>query len=86
MTGCVLLVRSDGRVPDSPHIVSLEPSGAVSSQIGNRVSLSCLADANPLPVYQWVQRLNDQVIIRGNSRVLLLDNIIFEVRSRGPCL
>ena len=60
--------------------MSLEPSGKVSSQIGNRVSLSCLADANPQPAYQWVQRLNDQVIIRGNARVLQLDNIIFEVR------
>ena len=77
----ILTVRLTEITSDSPHIVSLEPSGKVSSQIGNRVSLSCLADANPQPAYQWVQRLNDQVIIRGNSRVLQLDNIIFEVRT-----
>ena len=64
---------------DSPHIVSLDPSGSVSGQVGSRISLTCEADANPLPAYQWVQRLHDQYVIRGNSRILQLDNIIFEV-------
>ena len=66
---------------DSPHIVSLSPSGSVSGQVGSRVSLSCEAEANPPPAYQWVQKLSDQYVIRGNSRVLILDNIIFEVRA-----
>ena len=49
------------------------------------MSLSCLADANPQPHYQWVQRLNDQVIIRGNARVLSLENIIFEDDGEYIC-
>ena len=43
--------------------------------------LSCEAEANPPPAYQWVQKLGDQYVIRGNSRMLVLDNIIFEVRT-----
>ena len=81
--GLLSLINTD--IADSPHIVSLEPSGKISSQIGNRVSLSCLADANPQPHYQWVQRLNDQVIIRGNARVLSLENIIFEDDGEYIC-
>ena len=56
----------------------MEPSGAISSLVGGRVTLTCLADANPEPAYQWVQRLNDQVVIKGNERVLSLENLIFE--------
>ena len=78
LTPCYIVLMSD-----SPHIVSLSPSGSVSGQVGSRVSLSCEAEANPPPAYQWVQKLSDQYVIRGNSRLLILDNIIFEVRTNG---
>ena len=70
---------------DSPHIVSLEPSGSVSGQVGASLSLACRAEANPGPAYQWVQKLHDQIVIRGNSRVLVLDNIIFEDDGEYIC-
>ena len=41
---CTVLHCSD---TDSPHIVSLEPSGTVTSLVGSRLSLACLAEANP---------------------------------------
>lgn len=69
----------------SPHITSMEPSGAISSLVGGRVTLTCLADANPEPAYQWVQRLNDQVVIKGNERVLSLENLIFEDDGEYIC-
>ena len=49
------------------------------------MSLTCLADANPKPGYQWVQRLNDQVVIKGNERVLSLENLIFEDDGEYIC-
>ena len=70
--------------PDSPHITSVEPSGAISRLVGGRVSMTCLADANQ-PGYQWVQRLNDQVVIKGNERVLSLENLIFEDDGEYIC-
>jgi len=69
----------------SPHITAMEPSGAVSSLVGGKVILHCLADANPEPAYQWVQRLNDQVVIKGNARVLSLENLIFEDDGEYIC-
>ena len=70
---------------DSPSIISLSPSGLVTSKVGSRVSLACQADANPQPAYQWVQKLNDQIVIRGNSQVLTIDNIIFEDDGEYIC-
>lgn len=73
-------------VSDSPTIVSLSPSGLVTSKVGSRVSLTCQADANPGPAYQWVQKLNDQIVIRGNSQVVLsIDNNIFEDDGEYIC-
>ena len=77
----IFFILSVGALSDSPHIVSLSPSGSVSGQVGSRVRLSCEAEASPPPAYQWVQKLGDQYVIRGNSRMLVLDNIIFEVRT-----
>ena len=70
---------------DSPHITSVVPSGSISSLIGGRVILTCSADSNPTPVYQWVQRLNDQVVIKGNEKVLTLENLIFEDDGEYIC-
>ena len=49
------------------------------------MTLTCLADANPRPGYQWVQRLNEQVVIKGNERVLSLENLIFEDDGEYIC-
>ena len=37
------------------------------------------------PVYQWVQRMEGQEVVRGNERLLGLENLIFEDDGEYIC-
>ncbi len=65
--------------PDAPSILSVGPSSQVRATVGDRVELTCDAEGNPSPRYQWLQKLPSQtVLIRGKERVLAIQSASYD--------
>ena len=72
--------------PDSPTISSVGPSKYISAHVHNRTTLSCLAEGNPPPRYQWLQKLpTHEVLVRGYSQYLNIENVTYEDQGEYVC-
>ena len=72
--------------PDSPSIVSVGPSKYISAHVHNRTTLSCLAEGNPPPRYQWLQKLpTHDVLVRGYSQYLNIENVTYDHQGEFVC-
>ena len=60
-----------------PKILRVTPTGGATIGVHNRSILTCSAEGNPLPKYQWLQKLPSQQVIYYLVFVRLLE--------RFPC-
>ncbi|TRY72566.1 hypothetical protein TCAL_06514 [Tigriopus californicus] len=71
---------------DSPSILSVGPSHIVAAQKNKQAVLSCEAEGNPAPRYQWLQKLPTQeVFIRGSQKTLVIDNVTYNHQGEFVC-
>ncbi len=71
---------------DSPSIVSVGPSKYVSAHVKNATMLSCMAEGNPTPRYQWLQKLpTNEVLVRGYTQHLLIENVTYGDQGEYVC-
>ena len=71
---------------DSPSIVHVGPSKIVSAQTHNKTLLTCNAEGNPPPKYQWLQKLQTHdVQIRGYTQQLFIENVTYEHQGEYVC-
>ncbi len=62
------------------------PSKVVVAKIWNRTILTCEAEGNPAPRYQWLQkRRNEEVSIRGNEKTLIIPNVTYDHQGEFVC-
>lgn len=77
------------QVQYSPHITGVSPSGEVQAPVGGTLEVECHAQAHPAPGYRWLQTRGDSAtetaVVRGNHRVLRLDNLGFEDSGHFTC-
>ena len=67
-------------------ILSVGPSKVVSAQTYNRTLLTCNAQGNPPPKYQWLQRFpTHDVMIRGYAQQLFIENVTYEHQGEYVC-
>jgi len=70
----------------APSIVSLGPSKYVSANVHNKTTLTCLAEGNPAPRYQWLQKLpTHEVLVRGYSQHLQIENVTYDHQGEFVC-
>ena len=66
--------------------MSVGPSKVVSAQTYNRTLLTCNAQGNPPPKYQWLQRFpTHDVMIRGYAQQLFIENVTYEHQGEYVC-
>ena len=49
-------------IADPPKILRVTPTGGATIGVHNRSILTCSAEGNPLPKYQWLQKLPTQQV------------------------
>ena len=70
----------------SPTVLSTEPRLERSVMVHNRTVLSCRAEGNPPPKYQWLQRLpQDQVVKRGYEAELVIGDAGYSDQGEYTC-
>ncbi len=48
--------------------------------------MTCKADGNPPPKYQWLQKLpTHEVLVRGEGPQLLIDNVTYDQQGEYVC-
>ena len=73
-------------ISDSPSIISVGPSRAIFAQMYNQTRMTCRADGNPIPRYQWLQKLpTHEVILRGEGAQLVIDNVTYDQQGEYVC-
>ena len=71
--------------PDPPHTTQVWPEGPLDILVNERVTLTCHAEAFPVPTYSWVQRVNTTTITRGEEQQLILDQVVFDDAGQYTC-
>lgn len=62
------------------------PSKVVAATVNNKAVLTCEAEGNPPPRYQWLQKLRTQeVLIRGYEKKLVIPNITYDHQGEFVC-
>jgi len=70
----------------APSIANVGPSKYISAHVRNSTTLSCVAEGNPVPRYQWLQKLpTHEVLIRGYSQYLTLTNVTYDHQGEYVC-
>ena len=70
----------------APSILSTEPRVERSVMVHNHTVLSCRAEGNPPPKYQWLQRLpQDQVLKRGYEQDLVIGDVGYSDHGEYTC-
>jgi hypothetical protein len=74
------------RLSDAPIILSVGPSKVINAQMNKRAVLTCEAEGNPAPRYQWLQKLPTQeVLIRGYEKQLVIKNATYDYQGEFVC-
>ncbi|XP_071749780.1 synaptogenesis protein syg-1 isoform X2 [Lepeophtheirus salmonis] len=70
-----------------PKILQMNPSEGITVGVHNRSVLSCTAEGNPEPKYQWLQKLpaTNQVIKRGYEESLIIDDTTYDHQGEYVC-
>ena len=63
---------------DPPQETTIHSNMTMHAMINEKLTLSCITEANPPPTYNWIQQINAQAVKRGNSEKLELPNLAFE--------
>ena len=73
-------------ITDAPSILNVGPSPTIEAVKGKSVTLTCEAEGNPEPNYQWLQKLPSQeVLIRGYEKHLFIRNVSYEHQGDFVC-
>ena len=71
---------------DPPKILRVTPTGGATVGVHNRTILTCSAEGNPLPKYQWLQKLpSQQVLKRGYEDRLVIDETTYDHQGDYVC-
>ena len=67
-------------------MVSVGPSKVVSAKTHNGTVLTCDAEGNPPPRFQWLQKLpSHEVLVRGHTQQLYIENVAYEDQGEYVC-
>ena len=67
-------------------MVSVGPSKIVAAKTHNSTILSCNAEGNPPPRFQWLQKLpSHEVLVRGHTRQLYIENVTYDDQGEYVC-
>ncbi|XP_040581956.1 irregular chiasm C-roughest protein isoform X1 [Lepeophtheirus salmonis] len=70
----------------TPRILSVGPHKEIQAFRYNKTLLTCEAEGNPEPHYQWLQKTPTQeVLIRGYSKTLFIENITYDHQGEFVC-
>ena len=70
----------------SPRIVSVGPSKVILAKMYNKTTLSCNAEGNPPPQYQWLQKLpTEDVLVRSYEKDFVIQNVTYEYQGEFVC-
>ena len=74
------------QISDGPGILAVGPSKVVHAQKGHQTVLTCEAQGNPPPRYQWLQKLpTDEVVIRGYEQNLIIKDTTYDHQGEFVC-
>ena len=86
-------ITADVEVRFPPRQVRLEPSDFVDLEVGERRVLTCSAQANPEPQFQWMQRYdenvdNDEMLAfnLGTGPQIVIENATYEHEGLWRCV
>jgi hypothetical protein len=69
-----------------PTILSVGPNKVVAAQMMQKAVLTCEAEGNPAPRYQWLQKLpTNEVLIRGYEKQLVIENVTYDHQGEFVC-
>ena len=65
----------------------MTPTGGATVGVHNRSILTCSAEGNPLPKYQWLQKLStQQVVKRGTTDRLVIEDTNYDHQGEYVCV
>lgn len=74
------------RIPVPPKIVRVTPQSGATVGVHNATTLSCFAEGNPAPKFQWLQRLpTQQVLKRGFESQLVIEDTNYDHQGDYVC-
>ncbi|XP_071051965.1 kin of IRRE-like protein 2 isoform X3 [Onthophagus taurus] len=79
-------VHLDVKYP--PKILSVGPDRLTTAMLFNSATFECVAEGNPQPTYQWLQRLTtrvDKFVERGHEARLHIPNVTYDYQGEYVC-
>ena len=74
-------------ISDAPTIARTQPADTASAQVHNRTVLTCTAEGNPSPKYQWIQTLSSStVLVRSYTAQLVIEDVGYEDQGEYRCV
>ena len=62
------------QIPDPPKILRVTGGGTVG--VHNKTIMTCSAEGNPLPKYQWLQKMPSQQVTRTQTKASSINDVI----------
>ena len=70
-----------------PSILSTEPESEMSVVVHNKTVLTCRAEGNPAPSYEWLQQLpSGQVLRRSHTAELVIEDVGYRDQGEYTCM
>ncbi|GLV42586.1 uncharacterized protein CBL_03325 [Carabus blaptoides fortunei] len=72
----------------SPKILSVGPDRLTTAPLFTPATFECIAEGNPQPTYQWLQRLptpSDVIVERGRESKLHIANVTYDYQGEYVC-
>ena len=70
----------------APSILSVGPTSIIAARVNSQATLTCEAEGNPEPEYQWMQKLpTSEVLIRGYEKELVIDSATYDHQGEFVC-
>lgn len=73
---------------DPPKILSVGPDRLTTAHLFTSATFECIAEGNPPPTYQWLQRLltsSDVIRERGREAKLHISNVTYDFQGEYVC-
>ncbi|XP_026467304.1 hemicentin-1 [Ctenocephalides felis] len=80
-----LSVQLDVKYP--PRILSVGPDRLTTAPLFSPAAFECVAEGNPPPSYQWLQRMQhiSKFVRRGRDARLVIDNVTYDHQGEYVC-
>ncbi|KAI4470874.1 nephrin [Holotrichia oblita] len=81
-----IMVQLDVKYP--PKILSIGPDRLTTAPLFTSATFECVAEGNPQPTYQWLQRLpipSDVILERGWESKLHIANVTYDYQGEYVC-